>query len=258
MQLYLAAAPDELERCLPLTNRVAHAAFRVGEDGALLLRPMPETLRGGFLLLDCSARFPAAAAPQLARDILRHCVQRNFSGVVLDGFDSATPERSALCGQLQPLCRRYHRTLYVPTVCADDAPQAFVLLCTALSGGTLTQYLRESVECWGPQRIALDLQRLQMEFPLPCPDGEGTSLSQEQLRQRITGRSVYYSDALCARYCTCRSQGQYRFVLFDDADTLQRKIKTAQAMGITQGFFTWGEVADIAEELPWKKKEAEP
>lgn len=258
MQLYLAAAPDCLAQCLSLTPRLAHAAYRIAEDGALLARALPPELRGGLMVVQCDTPFPVNAAPELSRELLRTCRSRSFSGIVLDGISHAAPEVRALCRELGALSARYGRRLYVPPHCAGDAPEAAVLLCTALSGGTLQQLLEEAVGRFGVQRIALDLQRLQMEFPLPCPSGEGTPLTAQELAQRRQGCSVYYCDGLCARYFTCRSDGETRFVLFDDADTLQRKMALAEGLGISEGFFMWPEVADIAAALFGKKKEGEP
>ena len=258
MQLYLTTTPDHLEECLPLTSRLAHVAFCIDGDGALLCRPLPETLRGGLLVLRQDAPFPGQAAAALSREVLRLCLRRSFSGVVLDLPPVPCSGSLTLVQQLDDLCLRYGRRLYVPPACAEAAPHGQVLICTALSGGSLAELLTEACHRYRPERIALDLQRLMMEFPLPCPTGVGTPLTIRELQQRRQGRSVYYCDGLCARYFTRRQSSETRFILFDDADTLRRKIARAEGMGITEGFFMWPEVADIAEELFEKKKEGEP
>lgn len=258
MQLYLTTTPDHLEACLPLTERLAHVAFCIGSDGGLLCRPLPDTLRGGLLVLREEGAFPAQAAVVLSREVLRLCLRRSFSGVVLDLPDVPCPGSQALAQQLDGLRLRYGRRLYVPPACAEAAPHGQVLVCTALSGGSLRELLREACGRYGPQRIALDLQRLMMEFPLPCPTGVGTPLTVQELQQRQRGRSVYYCGDLCARYFTRRQGSETRFVLFDDADTLRRKIALAEGLGIGEGFFMWPEVADIAASLFEKKKEGEP
>ena len=258
LQLYLTTTPDHLDACLPLTDRLAHVAFCIGDDGALLCRPLPESLRGGLLVLRQEGAFPSQAVVSLSREVLRLCLRRNFSGVVLDLPPTPCAGSQALSQQLDDLCLRYGRKLYVPPACAEAAPHGQVLICTALSGGSLTELLAEACDRYGPQHIALDLQRLMMEFPLPCHTVVGTPLSSQELRQRRQGRSIYYCDGLCARYFTQRQNGETRFILFDDADTLRRKITLAEGMGIGEGFFMWPEVADIARELFEKKKEGEP
>lgn len=258
MHIHLAATPDHLDTCLTLTQQLAHVAFRVDRDGTLLCRALPPALRGGLMVVDCEEAFPAQQAESLSREVLRVCVRRSFSGIVLDLPEHPCASVQPLVQYLNALCIRHGRRLYVPPNCAEDAPQAHVLICTALSGGTLAQYLQDACTQYGTSRIALDLQRLMMEFPLPCPSGMGTPLKLQQLAQRRQGRSIYYCDALCARYFTRRQGGETHFVLFDDADTLQRKMALAEGLGITEGFFMWPEVRDIAAALFEKKKEGEP
>lgn len=64
--------------------------------------------------------------------------------------------------------------------------------------------------------------------------------------------AVFFSEDLCARYfvriCGCEP----RFVMFDDAHTLRRKLHLAQNMGISTAFVMYPEVEDILDEL-WGK-----
>ena len=73
----------------------------------------------------------------------------------------------------------------MPEIYAAASPETVVLLCTALSGGSLQGRLEEACAAYGAQRLALDLERLMMDFPLPCPSGEGIRLSREELAIRM-------------------------------------------------------------------------
>ena len=109
--------------------------------------------------------------------------------------------------------------------------------------------VQEACAAYGAQRLALDLERLMMDFPLPCPSGEGIRLSREELSIRMQGRSVFYAEDLCARYFTYRRGGQTHFVLFDDAGTLKRKMEMGQVLGIREGFVMLPEVEDLTQFL---------
>ena len=61
--------------------------------------------------------------------------------------------------------------------------------------------------------------------------------------------AVFYSTDLCAKYFTCTEGGESRFILFDDAGSLRRKIQLGQDMGITAGFLMYPEVSDLLPEL---------
>ena len=123
------------------------------------------------------------------------------------------------------------------------------LVCTALSGGDIENRLSACCRAFGPDRIVLDLQRLRMDFPLPCPTGEGIPLTDEQLAALQTGRQIFFSRELGARYFTYRRGGETRFVLLDDCDTLHRKIALGERLGIHRGLLTLPECADILRDL---------
>ena len=124
-----------------------------------------------------------------------------------------------------------------------------MLICTALSGGNLRQRLEECARRFGRERLALDLQRLRMSFPLPCPTGEGAVLTGGELEEMMRQPSVFYSGDLCAKYFTFTEAEEGRFVLFDDGDTLRRKIRLGQEMGIGAGFLMYPEAEDLLPEL---------
>ena len=145
---------------------------------------------------------------------------------------------------LLPLLASCGRALYVPEHYAA-CHGASVLLCTALSGGTLEGRLNQAAARYGAEHLALDLQRLAMDFPVPCPSGQGTALTRSQLAALAAGRSTFYSDALCARYFTLTREGRTHFILFDDAQTLRRKLALARSQGIRDALVMLPEVEDI-------------
>ncbi len=113
-----------------------------------------------------------------------------------------------------------------------------ILIGTALSGGSLPELLREAIEKHGTERLALGVERTAMDFPLPCPRGIGTPLSQESLRalRRRYPAPVFFSDTLYAKYFTYRSKDGARLVLFDDDDTVRRKLALARSLGFKEVF----------------------
>ena len=244
MQLYLAAAPCYLPEARRWGLPIAHAAYRIDSGGRLAALALPPEVRGGLLLVtgtDC------AAPPQpeaLARDILRQCLQRDYSGVVLEPVLTA-----AAVTALESLCRRYGRTLYVPERCGGQMPDARVVVSTALSGGTLRRRLEEVCRRFGPRRIALDLACVRADFSLPAPYGDGAALSAQQLAALRGQRPVFFSPELCARYFTYGEGGMTHFVLFDDADTLRRKMSLAAELGIGTGFLSLPESAEALPQL---------
>ena len=189
MPLYLAATPDRLTRARAVTPRLAHVAYRLGPGSDLLAAPLPPALRGGLMVLsdwDCP---PVEEPDRLARQIARTCLRRGYAGAAADFDPPARPDRLALLEALSPLLASCGRTLYVPEHC--PVAGATILLCTALSGGTLEGRLTQAVDQYGAEHLALDLQRLAMDFPLPCPGGQGTPLTLPQLEALAAGRPTF-------------------------------------------------------------------
>ena len=98
-------------------------------------------------------------------------------------------------------------------------------------------------------RGQLDLERMRLDFTLPHTMNVRRPLTAEELRRLREGKSVYFSDDLCARYFTYRSGNDNHYVLFDDAQSLRKKAALAENMGIREAFFMLPEVSDIAGEL---------
>ena len=188
---------------------------------------------------------PAPPQPDvLARDILRQCLHRGCTGVVLEPVLSA-----AALDALAELCRRYGRALFVPERCGHAVADARVVVSTALSGGTLRRRLEEICRRFGAQRLALDLACVRVDFSLPAPYGDGAALSAQQLAALRGQRPVFFSPELCARYFTYGEGGMTHFVLFDDADTLRRKMSLAAELGIGTGFLSLPESAEALPQL---------
>lgn len=117
--------------------------------------------------------------------------------------------------------------LLVPEVWRDILPQAGILICSSISGGTFTERM-EDAERASPGRCWLFLEHLRMRFPLPCPSGVGEMISQDALDTLLTTGQSFYSPELCCRYCYDLPKAM---ILYDTEDTWREKIKLAQSAG---------------------------
>lgn len=244
MDLYLAADSGRLQQAMTCTAHLAHMSYRLGSDGTLLASPLPDTLRGGLLMLsDEDGAYPEAPEG-LCRRLLQECLHRRYAGVILD---AAPPEN--FCRTLDELLFRQGRKLFLPEKAAQFAPHGTAVVCTACTSGSLEDKLAEAAEHWGAEHLALDLQRMMIDFPLSASGGDAVPLTPDRLHRLAEGRPTYFSRPLCARYFTYHTDGGSRFVLFDDAQTLKSKMETAEKLGIRQGFFMLPEVEDLLSVL---------
>jgi len=253
--IYLAVAPEQLPQALRFTERIAHVAYRIGPDGRLAGRNLLPKTRGGLLVLEDWECGPVRDAAALCRDVWRECGNRGYGGVVADFTGEPSEDKAVFLEALGAVLSRNRMKFFVPESYGQCVGQAGVLICTAISGGVLRQRLEAAAQQFGPARVSLDLQRLRMSFPLPCPEGEGTPLSGEALETLLHERepSIFYSGDLCAKYFTCTRGGESRFVMFDDADTLRRKIQLGRELGLNAGFLMYPETVDLLPALFEKK-----
>lgn len=117
--------------------------------------------------------------------------------------------------------------LLVPEVWRNVLQTAGILISSSLSGGTLRDRFAEA-DLVAPGRCWLRLENLRMRFSLPCPDGCGTPLAENDLAQILSEDSSFYSPELCCRYCYDLPDS---IVLYDTAQTQQEKLTMAAHMG---------------------------
>ena len=257
MQIFLAVTPGEAQAAAKYHRTPAHVAYRIGPGSTLLRANLLLQTRGGLLCVgDCGA--PVIEDPAaLCQAVLRECGRRGYQGVLLDFESAPQKDRTAFIQQLEGCLTAHRLPLYLPEHYTPPQAKAVPLICTALSGGNFKQRLREAADQWGGAgRLALDVQRLRMDFRLPAPTGEGEPLSREHFETLFQRESpsVFFSPDLCARYFTYSQNGETHFVLFDDAETLRQKLRIGSSMGFSAAFFMWPEVADIADALFGQKQ----
>ena len=243
--------PRQLGQLQGLSALPAHLAYRIGRGPHLFRSEGRVPPQGGVMVLDASGFDGFGAGAPFCQEVVRECLSRNFSGAVLD-FETRLPPLEGIAAQLDESFARRGWSLYVPESYGRCAPRARVMISSALSGGSLSLRLEEAQERFGRDRVALALDPAAEDFSLPSPSGSGTPLSREAL-SRLMERlhpSVFFSNELCARYFTYTTpDGGAHFVLFDDGETLARKVDTARCLGIHVFLAPWEEIKEYARTL---------
>ena len=84
MRLYLTVRPEDVREAAPYRRELAHAAYHIGEESALLRRNLLVQTSGGLLVLSDRDAPPVEDPEGLAGALLRECGRRSYSGIVLD------------------------------------------------------------------------------------------------------------------------------------------------------------------------------
>ena len=246
MRTYLAITPKALSQLpAPPPLPLVHMAYAVGQGGCLTRCAAANLPHGGLMGLSdrCSGSIPRTDA--LCRAIAAECVRRGFQGVLADFESPAHTDRPFFLTQLAGQLASHGLILFSPLILPAEG--ATLLIGTGISGGSLRVLLEENINRYGAARLALDLERVQMDFPLPCPTGCGTPLRHEELLalQQKHHASIYYSRELAANYFTYPTERGTHFVLFDDAETLRRKVRLAESYDIRDAFIMYPEICDL-------------
>lgn len=249
---FLITVPPQQLRALQGWNVTpAHLAYRIGRGPHLLRSSGNIPLKGGVMVLDNRGFDGLGGVGPFCQELMRECMARSFTGAVLD-FEGRLPPLMQIAAQLDALFARRGWSLYVPEGYGHCAPKARVMLPSTLSGGSLAVRLEEAKERFGRDRVVLALQKAAEDFFLPSPTGSGVPLTREELEAQMARiqPSVFFSNELCARYYTYMSrESGAHFVLFDDGDTLRRKMEVARRAGIDTFLAPWADVEEHAEQL---------
>jgi len=233
----------------------AHLAYRMGRGPRLLRAGGPVALRGGMMVVDDQDFSGMGPVLPFCQDVVQECQARGFAGVILD-FGRRLPPQEQMAARLDEALARRGLAFFVPEPYAPVVSRGKVLISSALSGGSLTQRLEEAGATHGRDRIVLAVEVSCEDFSLPSPTGCGTPLSREQLRALMDRLrpSVFFSQELCARYFTYMDRsGGGHFVLFDDENTLIRKVEVARKAGVSAFLLPWAEVRNCAQRLGIRK-----
>lgn len=251
--LILLTPPDRLAQARQTGLTLGHMAYRVGRGPHLFRAGEPVPLRGGLMVVDARGFDGRGEPGALCQEIVRECAARGFGGVVCDFEGRPVPVLERAAAQLDDLLERRGLTLHVPEGYGGQVRKGRVLISSALSGGSLTRRLEEAAQRFGgPERLTLAVERAAEDFFLPSPTGSGQPLSREELARRIRERapSIFFSGDLCARYFTYMSrESGAHFVLFDDGDSIRRKLQVAHGLGIRRAVAALPQIDDLLPRL---------
>lgn len=246
MKAYVVSAPDTSS-----SYTSVYMEYRIGNGFHLYRTERSLAIRSGIMGIDCTRCDDEGKLAPLIGEITKECTLHNFSGVILE--ISQNPS-SLFCNLTQELDRSLTqdgKLLFVRENVAKFTEHAKILVGTALSGGTFSRHLQEHVSSFGSERIALDVERMRMDFTLPARNGAGVPLSDhefDELHRRYRTTS-FFSNDLCTYYFTYRKNGKSHFVLYDNAYSIKRKIAAARKFGIDRFFFYYPEVSGILDNI---------
>ncbi len=251
-RLILTAPADRSRAVLAFGVPVGHMVYRVGRGPRLFRANLPMAIRGGLMVIDDTGFDGLGESGPFCQEVMRECIARNFSGIICNFEARPFPVLGKIVAELGELAHKRGWPLYVIEPYARFSDKSKVLISTALSGGSLRQRLQEAAGQYGAARVALSIERVRQDFFLPSPSGQGTPISQEELKERIEALSpsIFFSNELCAYYFTYMSpQNGAHFILFDNVESIRKKLYVARSLDIIDAIVPYLQVEDLLPDI---------
>lgn len=217
----------------------------VGAGGSIRRLNIPAQLEGCYLGvsdLGIDGKIPGFCAEALVYEAQKNKTRGIFAD--LEGTNRAT---RGLLADLDRQMQKAGLPLFVPQCQAEVTAHAWLVTETAISGGSLDEYIGELQNAY-PGRIAATLRPVSADFRLPAEDSEGRPVTAEErnrLRESV-GAQSFFSRELCAKYFTYMDDQQVgHFVLYDDESTMEAKLIRLAELGVHHVFALYPDVAGM-------------
>lgn len=115
-----------------------------------------------------------------------------------------------------------------PTV-REPRLQGYRLFGSGISGGTFRGYLEQICDS-GKEGTAMIAEPVCRRFILPCYDGQGEIISDDEISAYCKEYESCYSDELCCNYIFIPDPATV--ILYDDERSIREKIRYAEKSGI--------------------------
>jgi len=155
--------------------------YRIAKGPVLTRSSILNAHRGGIMAVgDKDYAKGGAEYGPLARDILSEMTRRGFAGVLLDIedeslFDLVSSVAAYLVSRQVPV--------FLSPRFSNASGGSYVLIPSAISGGSYEQMLKDAAEKYGASRLALEIVRISSDFSLPFSNTDG----KKALRFRACG-----------------------------------------------------------------------
>ena len=237
--LILVCTGRDTARAAALGIPVLQLCLGISPAGALHRLQLSTAQRRCLLgVSDPPQEINLCSAERIAADLVFEARRTEAPGVFAD-FEHDTPLTRRLLAAFDKALCEADIPLYVPLACGHHLSHAIRTVSTAISGGSLTEYITSLQGIYGAAHIAAFLQPVSQDFTLPssAPDGAPLSDAARAALLAQTGAQPFFSRELCARYFTYTdTDGQAHFVLYDDDATLSAKLAQLAGCGVQTVF----------------------
>lgn len=238
MNIYILSSAQEYKDCRSLSLPVGMLSY-IADGSHLRSEKIPDA--PGSLMVVSADNASRYVAPSIYDECRRH----GYTSVFLDSEE----QNAELCEISASLIRR-GLSVFCPFELSSFCDGAIPVVNAGISGGSFDEYILSLQRT--NKRLALFIPRIMHSFSMPCTDGDGTSLSPRELSSIIYHHNAksFYSPQLKLNYFIYPEGMQGAgYILFDDAHTINEKLRYAKKHGITHAFLAYRSISDIVQDI---------
>ena len=244
--LILVCTGRDTTKAASLGMPVLQLCLGISQSGALQRLKVSAVQRHCLLgVTDPPQAINFCSAERIAADLVFEA--RRTERRRIRGFEHDTPLNRRLLAAFDEALYDADIPLYVPLECGRTLSHAILTVSTAISGGSLTEYissLQAFMALRGLPRFCSRFRRIS-----PCRHPRRTAFhSVPQQEPRCSRRPAHSrsSRELCAKYFTyMNADGQAHFVLYDDDSTLAAKLAQLAGCGVQNVFALFPDAAGL-------------
>lgn len=244
-KVFLFASLNDSQNVGKITRNCTFFNYYIDKNGLFRRRTAHISNISGLMYLSDYGieNYKELDIPRLSMDILSECRSKRYSSIFFDFENRQSMELMRSIGQL---AIRNGIVVFIPVSFAGCVQNAKLVVPSAISGGSFEQMLREYKTKYGEENLCLDIIRICQDFTMPSYMPEGKSLTNDEFDNLMNeySPSSFFSKDLCSKYFTYRCDGEYHFVIYDDATTATAKLEIADSLGFYAAFILWSDFGD--------------
>lgn len=219
----------------------AHTGFLVKSDGHLYSESGNSSISGGMMLISFECQPRVRSYDRLLSETVFVFRKKGFSGIIIDG-----PDGIDISQYLVRMFKGLTKNLIVSS--GIPSPSGCVkAVSSAVSGGTLRQMLLDSIRAYGLKNICIAAELIRADFTLPAMDGKCSYMTLDETMSLIKRYKTpsFYSHDLETNYFSYKRDGKAHMVLYDNSESMIRKITLASSLGITKCLISYSDTKHI-------------
>lgn len=245
MNIYMLCSPEESTHSFKFPTYIGYFSYIARGKNLLLSEKFSDNTSGDMMVVSMQNADESVTLP-----IYDECKRRGYSAVFLDTDELPKKENSNIFSKVSASLEKHGLSTFCPLAFANFCPRSIPVADGTVTGGVFEDELANFKK--RHHRIGISISRIISRFEMPVSDAEGTLLTPTDLRRFLQAfdGNIFFSPQLMTNYfllSTCGSK--CRYILFDDADTISKKLRTAKKLGFSDVFLIQREISDIARDI---------